>query len=187
MGSARLVVGRIPSNRTSTTQGPPTRSKIDGVGMTYDNLLTEADWVPMELENQATNPTYYWADGGLLRDSPADFVATFGQNMFTTTKPINVPSFNRNPLKVVPHFVVPRHHHNMDEMIFVFQGEYSIDHGEGDERQVTVVKPGQCFLSRAGTAYTMTSGPEGVTYIETWPRSVRELETTWYDVGWVHR
>ena len=37
--------------------------------------------------------------------------------------------------------------------------------------------PGQCFLSRAGTPYTMTAGPEGVTYIETWPSPVTELET----------
>jgi hypothetical protein len=33
----------------------------------------------------------------------------------------------------------------------------------------------------------MTAGPEGVTYIETWPNSVRTLETYWHDVGWVHR
>ena len=33
----------------------------------------------------------------------------------------------------------------------------------------------------------MTAGPEGVTYIETWPVPVGKLETTWYDVGWVHR
>ena len=157
------------------------------MGITFASLVDGNDWVPMELDTQSQSPVYYWADGGLLRDSPADFKATFAENMFMTTKPINVPAFNRNPLKTVPNFVVPRHHHNMDEMIFVFQGEYSIDHGEGDDREITVVKPGECFLSRAGTPYTMTAGPEGVTYIETWPRPVTELETTWYDVGWVHR
>ena len=33
----------------------------------------------------------------------------------------------------------------------------------------------------------MTAGPEGVTYIETWPEPVTALETYWHDVGWVHR
>jgi hypothetical protein len=136
---------------------------------------------------QSENPKYFWAEGGLLRDSPADFAATFAQNMWTTEKPIRVGEFNRNPLKNVPNFVVPRHYHNMDETILVYAGQYSIDHGEGDDREVTVVKPGQCFTSKAGTPYTMTAGPEGVIYIETWPRPVTELETTWIDVGWVHK
>jgi quercetin dioxygenase-like cupin family protein len=100
-------------------------------------------------------------------------------------KPISVRSFNRNPLRVRPHFVVPRHHHNLDEMIFVFAGHYDIQHG--DEGEVQRVGPGQFLVSRAGTPYTMTAGPDGVTYIETWPRPLPELETYWHDVGWVHR
>jgi len=73
-------------------------------------------------------------------------------------------------------------------MIFVFEGQYSIAFGEDDGNpQTVVVTPGKFFLSRAGTSYTMTAGPEGVTYIETWPKSPKFLNTTWYDVGWVHR
>jgi hypothetical protein len=50
-----------------------------------------------------------------------------------------------------------------------------------------IVKPGCFFTSRAGTPYTMTAGPEGVTYIETWGVPVTKLKTVWYDFGWVRR
>ncbi len=70
---------------------------------------------------------------------------------------------------------------------FVFQGEYKIEYGEEGHEESVIVKPGNFFTSRAGTPYTMTSGPEGVTYIETWGVSVRLLKTVWYERGWVKK
>jgi len=159
---------------------------IDNVGITFADLLDGQDWTPMNLDQQS-NPSYFWVDGRPLADAPGDFRATFDGAMETTLKPIDVPGFNRNPLRVIPNFTVPKHHHNLDEMIFVFQGEYNIEHGDEANPQTTRVRPGEFFLSRAGTPYTMTAGPEGVTYIETWPKPVSTLETVWHDVGWVHR
>jgi len=156
------------------------------MAITFDTLLTDDGWELMTADQQDT-PTYYWHEGGTIKDAPIDFKATFEGKMFITNKPIDVPAFNRNPLKVVPNFVVPRHHHNLDEMILVFKGQYSIDYGEGDEARTQIVGPGQFFISRAGTPYTMTAGPEGVTYVETWPVPLRQLTTTWYDEGWVRR
>jgi mannose-6-phosphate isomerase-like protein (cupin superfamily) len=166
------------------------------VTITFGDLVADADWIPMNLTGQQQNPSYFWNDGGLLADAPVDFDATFGQNMFTTfgdgptvsgTKQIDFPAFNRNPLRVVPGFTVPKHHHNIDEMLLCFAGEYFIETYDTPEPKTVRVGPGDVFLSRAGTPYTMTAGPEGVTYIETWPVSVRELETYWYDFGWVRR
>jgi mannose-6-phosphate isomerase-like protein (cupin superfamily) len=154
----------------------------------FDHLVTDDGWTVMGSgPDQQNNPSYYWYEGGTIADAPVDFKATFADNMFVTTKPIDVGGFNRNPLRCVPNFVVPRHYHNLDEMILVFQGQYSIDYGEGEDQGIQVVRPGQFFISRAGTPYTMTAGPEGVTYIETWPVSVSNLTTIWLDVGWVHR
>jgi quercetin dioxygenase-like cupin family protein len=150
----------------------------------HASLVDDLDWVQMSNEQQ-DNPTYFWHDGRPLTEAPVDFAATFDGAMWMARKPISVRSFNRNPLRVRPHFVVPRHHHNLDEMIFVFAGHYDIQHG--DEGEVQRVGPGQFLVSRAGTPYTMTAGPDGVTYIETWPRPLPELETYWHDVGWVHR
>jgi mannose-6-phosphate isomerase-like protein (cupin superfamily) len=155
--------------------------------LVHASLISDDNWVPMRIDTGQDDPRYMWWEGGTLKDAPVDFAKTFAQNMFSCAKPINVPRFNRNPLRVVPNFVVPRHHHNIDETIIVFQGEYYIDHGEGADRQTTVVKPGNFFTSRAGTPYTMTAGPEGVTYIETWGCPVPELKTVWYAEGWVPR
>jgi mannose-6-phosphate isomerase-like protein (cupin superfamily) len=152
-----------------------------------DSLLTDTDWIPMSLKGQQESPTYYWEDGGLLKDAPVDFDATFAENMWVSKKPIQFMTFFRNPLKVVPNFVVPRHLHNIDETIIVFKGEYKIEFGDPAEGQFVTVKPGCFFTSRAGTPYTMTAGPEGVTYIETWGTPVTSLKTVWYDYGWVRK
>ena len=157
------------------------------VGITFGDLLDDEDWIPLLSRDEQSNPNYFWVDGTPLAEAPVDFAATFGGSMWMSRKPIEVRNFNRNPLRVRPHFTVPRHHHNLDEMILVFQGEYHIDHGEGADAETVRVGPGEFFLSRAGTPYTMTAGPDGVTYIETWPEPVPKLQTYWHDVGWVHR
>ena len=101
-----------------------------------DSLLTDTDWIPMSLAGQQESPTYYWEDGGLLKDAPVDFDATFAENMWVSTKPIDFLTFYRNPLKVVPNFVVPRHLHNIDETIIVFKGEYKIQFGDPAESEL---------------------------------------------------
>jgi mannose-6-phosphate isomerase-like protein (cupin superfamily) len=156
------------------------------MSFTVASLVDDEGWVPMSLDQQ-DNPSYYWEDGRLLADAPVDFAATFAENMWVTTKPIELRAFNRNPLKVLPDFVVPRHHHNIDETIIVFKGEYKIEFGDPGDPESVIVRPGCFFTSRAGTPYTMTAGPEGVTYIETWGVPVKKLKTVWYDHGWVHR
>jgi len=167
--------------------GRPSAGMIDGVGITFADLLDEQDWVPLALDQQSF-PSYLWADGGTLADAPVDFAATFDGAMWMSRKPIEIPVFNRNPLRVRPHFVVPRHHHNFDEMLFVFEGQYSIEYDTDDGgTETVVVKPGDVFVSHAGTPYTMTAGPEGVVYIETWPGPIRQLTTTWHDSGWIRR
>lgn len=151
-----------------------------------DTLVDEDGWIPMPL-NQQDNPSYIWEDGRLLKDAPVDFAATFGESMWVTTKPIGLGVFNRNPLRVVPDFLVPRHSHNIDETVLILRGEYLIEFGDPKKPESFVAKAGSCFTSRAGTPYTMTAGPEGVTYIETWGVPVTKLKTFWMDYGWVHR
>jgi hypothetical protein len=158
------------------------------MGIHFGTLMGTEDWEPMEIEEQQYSPKYYWHDGRKLVDSPADFYKTFDRAMWTSPYTIDVAAFNRSPLRVRPNFVVPRHHHTTKEMIFVFQGQYSIEHGPEDNPTTTLVGPGQFFLSYPGTPYTMTAGPEGVTYIETWPQHVTGGgDTIWYDVGWIKK
>jgi mannose-6-phosphate isomerase-like protein (cupin superfamily) len=155
------------------------------MSFTAASLVDDEGWKPMP--DQQHYPSYYWEDGRLLADAPVDFAATFGENMLLTTKPIEFRAFNRNPLRVLPNFMVPRHHHNIDETIIVLAGEYRIEFGDPGNPESVLVRPGCFFTSRAGTPYTMTAGPEGVTYLETWGVPVKDLKTVWYDHGWVHR
>ncbi|MBA4025760.1 MAG: hypothetical protein C0482_25715 [Gordonia sp.] len=142
----------------------------------------------METEQQQFSPNYYWHDGRKLHESPADFVETFRDAMWITPDVIDVMAFNRSPLKVKPNMVVPRHHHTTKEMIFIFEGEYSIAYGPEGEEKTVLLKPGNFFLSHPGTPYTMTAGPEGVTYIETWPHHIMGGgDTIWYDRGWIKK
>ena len=156
------------------------------VGLIFADLLDNQDWVPLSLDQQSF-PSYFWTDGRPLAEAPVDFAATFADAMWMSRKPIGLPTFNRNPLRVRANFTVPRHHHNFDEMILLLQGEFSIEHGDEGHEQTVRVGAGDSFISHAGTPYTMTAGPAGVIYIETWPKPVRQLETTWHDVGWIHR
>jgi len=157
------------------------------MGILVSDLLDDEDWVPLALDQQ-DNPTYFWHDGRPLAEAPVDFAATFDGAMWMTRKPIRIFRFNRNPLRVRANFVVPRHHHSLDEMVIVLRGEYSIAYGDDAANQETVrIGAGEYFLSRAGTPYTMTAGDEGVTYLETWPAPLPTLLTYWHEEGWVAR
>ena len=126
--------------------------------ITFASLVDDEGWVPMPL-NQQGHPNYLWQDGRLLADAPVDFAATFDGAMWVTGKPIDVPAFYRNPLRVRAGFMVPRHHHNIDETVFVLAGEYRIEYGDVDHPESVLVRPGGFFTSRAGTPYTMIAGP----------------------------
>ncbi len=150
-------------------------------GIDYFTLLSEDGWIDLPLDIM---PSYFWNDGGLLADAPVDFAKTFGGNMQLCTKVDG--SFNLNGLRCVPNFAVPRHHHNLDELIIVFAGQFHVAWGKDGEEGSRTIGPGEFWISSAGTPYIMTAGPEGVTYIETWPEPMDTLETYWHDAGWVH-
>jgi hypothetical protein len=172
------------------------------MGITFGDITSDDGWEPMfgaesvgqvDLETgerrriDQSNGTFHYADGGSLANSPVDMPATFADAMFIPTKPVDTKHFNRGPLRVRPNWRVPRHHHNLPEMILIFQGQYTITHEVDGVEVDTVVGPGDFFVSRPGTPYTMTAGPEGVTYIETWPVRASYLHTWWYDWGWIGR
>jgi mannose-6-phosphate isomerase-like protein (cupin superfamily) len=164
-----------------TSRAPP----ADNPGVAFDEfkLVGTDGWVDMPLD---VTPRYLWADGGTLADAPVDFAKTFGTNMQVSA---NVDrSFNINGLRCSPNFAVPRHHHNLDELIIVFAGEFTVRWtGPDGEEQRRTVGPGEFWVSRAGTDYQMTAGPDGVTYTECWPEPMADLRTWWHDEGWVHR
>jgi len=158
-----------------------------GVPIDFFNLLDDEGWMPLPVLQTAS--AYLWNDGGLLADAPVDMEATFKGGMEISSKVDR--AFNLNGLRCAPGFTVPRHHHNMDELIIVFGGEFTLEYDDGPQHRDTIssrtVAPGEFWISEAGTAYMMTAGPRGVTYIETWPDPMSTLKTYWHDGGWIHR
>jgi hypothetical protein len=161
------------------------------VAIDFFNLVDDIDWVDMPVKQ--TYSKYLWHAGGPLGDAPVDMAATFAGGMQISTKIDR--TFNQNGLRCSPNFVVPRHHHNIPELIIVLKGEFTIEYGgefggefgtDEDLQRRRVCAGGQ-FISQPGTPYTMIAGPEGVTYIETWPEPMVTLETVWYDHGWIPR
>ncbi|MFC1405229.1 MULTISPECIES: hypothetical protein [Streptacidiphilus] len=146
------------------------------------SLVNDEGWMDMPLD---VLPSYLWAEGGQLADAPVNFEKTFGGNMWVSTRVDR--EFNINGLRCSPDFAVPRHHHNLDEMIIVFAGQFHVTWGRDGEEGSRTVGPGEFWISRAGTPYLMTAGPEGVSYTETWPEPMAELLTYWHDEGWVRR
>ncbi|MFE5027472.1 hypothetical protein ACFRAO_30130 [Streptomyces sp. NPDC056656] len=154
--------------------------------MTIENfsLVNDEGWMDMPL---AVLPTYLWSEGGLLADAPVDFEKTFGGKMRVSTRMDR--AFNINGLRCAPGFAVPRHHHNLDEMIVVYAGQFHVRWNEDEDGKEysRTVGPGEFWISKAGTPYQMTAGPEGVSYTETWPEPLSELLTYWHNEGWVRR
>ncbi|WP_038169783.1 cupin domain-containing protein [Tomitella biformata] len=150
----------------------------------YFNLLAaEEGWGDLSVD--PTMPSYLWNDGGSLADAPVDMEKTFKGNMRVCRQVDS--DFNLNGLRCAPGFSVPRHHHNLDELIIVLGGEFHVAWGKDGEEGSKTIGAGEFWISRAGTPYIMTAGPEGVTYLETWPSPMSELSTSWHDEGWAHR
>jgi|ERR1017187_3673991 mannose-6-phosphate isomerase-like protein (cupin superfamily) len=147
------------------------------------SLLTDEGWIDMPADQEF--PTYLWDEGGTLADAPVDMAKTFAGQMWIQTR--MDPAFNINGLRCAPNFAVPRHHHNLAEMIIVFQGEFHVTWGRDREEGSRTVGPGEFWISEAQTPYLMTAGPDGVTYTETWPEPMERLLTWWHNEGWVAR
>ena len=162
---------------------PPPPVQDQRVPIEFFNLLDDEGWEPLRVDQ--ASPAHFWNDGGSLADAPVDVEATFDGSMWYSTRVDR--SFNLDGRRSAPNFTMPRHHHNMRVLIIVFGGEFTVEWDDDEQRNSRRVGSGEFWISDAGTPFTMTAGPEGVTYVETWPEPVAKLETYWHDVGWIHR
>jgi hypothetical protein len=158
------------------------------VSIDFFNLLDDEGWVPLSVDEASV--ASFRADGRPLSDAPVDIGAMFDGAMWRSTKIDR--AFNLCGLRCRPNFTVPRHHHNLRQLIIVCGGELFVEHGDrGGEETSPLdrrrVGAGQFFVSDAGTPFTTTAGPEGAIYIATWPAPVATLETYWHEDGWISR
>jgi len=174
----------VPPDKTATVTPGWAAGRINDVAIDYFCLLGDATnaegWVPMTID--PASRSQHWIDGTPLAGAPVDVAATFDGAMWRSTK-ID-PAFNLIGVKLRGGFTMPRHHQSLRQLVIVFGGELRVEHG-GDEART--VGPGQFFVISAAMPYTVTAGPSGATFVETWPEPVTKLETYWHDHGWVAR
>jgi mannose-6-phosphate isomerase-like protein (cupin superfamily) len=152
------------------------------VPITFFDLLDDDGWEPLSFD--PGDPSFYWNDGGFMSTAPVDIAATFDGAMWHST---NVEAaFRWRGRRIRPGFTVPKRHHNLRQLMIVVDGSIDVAYGaqaedgeDGGERQQ--VGAGDFWVAEKAVPYTMTVGPEGVTYLECWTEPMSLAETYWHD------
>lgn len=120
-----------------------------------------------------------------MTTSPVDIAATFDGAMWHSA---NVePAFQWRGRRIRPGFTVPKRHHNLRQLTIVVGGSIDVGYG-ADDAEARRIGPSEFWVAEPGVPYTVTAGPEGVTYLECWNGSMTLAETYWHDdVHWKRR
>ena len=93
------------------------------------------------------------------------------------------PSFGLTAIRLAPGATVAAHRHNRSLLLLVFEGSLAVTHREvtdepADEATVDLHAAQFCVID-AETVHRLTAGPDGATYLSSWPLRAPELLTTW--------
>ena len=137
--------------------------------------LNDVDW------QQVTMSTTGEESGNIPESllGKVDMKAYFGHGMWTAY--IDAGAFNILGVKLAPNFTIPRHHHNLHQLVLVHEGEL------WQGRQC--YKAGEGYFTRAEHPYSVTAGPEGSIAFEIRMDPISELTLVWDDddpAKWVH-
>jgi|SRR5580658_1259222 hypothetical protein len=138
--------------------------------------MGEVEWKAMEMDLNGEMSGNYNSAGGpdQFPDTilgHVDIGAHFRNKLWSHyTK---AGEFNFLRLKYAPNFTVPRHYHNIQQVVWITKGEAR----QGNRSFVV----GQGWTTRAGQAYSVTAGPEGVEYIEVRSKPIEDLLTVWVE------
>lgn len=149
----------------------------------FFDLLADEGW---ELRSpDPTSPAHRWSEGGTLADAPIDLAATFDGARLVATG-IDA-TFGLTGIRLRPGSTVPLHHHDQQVLRIVFGGSFEV-RTDGPETDVVTVAGGQFCTIEAGVVHSLTAGPDGVTYTESWHLGVTDPVTTWHpDAAWTRR
>jgi len=146
------------------------------VPITFFDLLDADGWEPLSFD--PGDPSFYWNDGGFMTTAPVDIAATFDGAMWHST---NVEAaFRWRGRRIRPGFTVPKRHHNLRQLMIVVDGSIDVAYGDHDEENQRV-EAGEFWVAEKAAPYTMTVGPDGVTYLECWTEPMSLAETYWHD------
>jgi hypothetical protein len=151
------------------------------VPIEFCDLLSDEGWAPLTVDPH--DPHHCWERGGSLAGAPVDVAATLTGRLWRSTKVD--PTFNAFGVRYAARFSVPRRHHNLRQLVIVFGGTVTVEWGlEGEDGRESFGL-GEFWVTDAGTPYSLTTGPEAVTVVESWSKPVDQLTTYWHDHRWV--
>lgn len=114
--------------------------------------LAPPEWMPLSIREGVEDVDEYFRDGLL-------------------TRRMQIGPFHLLEMRMAPNFVIPRHHHNIDQLVIVM---------EGSARQGRRwFHPGEGYFTRAFTPYTTAAGPEGCRVVEVRKDPIEKLEIRW--------
>ena len=148
------------------------------------DLLDGGGWEPLV---PSSGPGAIWSGGGPLAEAPVDVEGTFAGAAWRATG-ID-PTFGLTGVRLREGFRVPRHHHDRALLVIVFGGSLGVAASDGcadgEPQEQADLGPGQFCVIEADTAYSMTAGPEGATFLTSWPQDAHEQVTCWHpDPAW---
>jgi mannose-6-phosphate isomerase-like protein (cupin superfamily) len=146
------------------------------VPIAFFDLLDNDGWEPLRFD--PADPSFYWNDGGFMTTAPVDITATFDGAMWRSTQV--EADFQWRGRRLRPGFTVPRRHHNLRQLMIVVGGSIDVVYG-ADDTETRRIGPGEFWVAEAEVPYTMTAGPEHVTYLECWTEPMSLAETYWHD------
>ena len=152
------------------------------------DLLGGGGWEPL---SPGAGPGAVWSEGGSLADAPVDVAATFDGAMWRATR-ID-PTFGLTGIRLREDFRVPLHHHDQSLLLIVCGGSIAVATetgcdaaGADDGPEQAELGAGQFCVIEAGTACSLTAGPDGATFLISWPQGAQERTTCWHpDPAWV--
>jgi mannose-6-phosphate isomerase-like protein (cupin superfamily) len=143
-------------------------------------------WEPIQFD--ADDPNNYWDDNGVIKAlevAPFDFAATLKGALEHSTKVET--AFQWRGRQLAAGRTLPKHHHNVRQLMVVVGGALSVEYGANGEDKVEL-GPDEFWIAEAGTPYTLTAGPEGAIYLESWDAPLTTIENYWHDdANWVHQ
>jgi hypothetical protein len=144
----------------------------------FFDLNASDGWEPVTFDQ--SNPNNLWGDGGLLGDAPVDVAKTLnGARQHSQRVDAD---FVMAGARWKPNFTTPWFSSNLRQLFIVMGGEFTIESEAGEKASR---KLGEFVIIPAGEKVRLSTGPEGVVYVETWPIWVQRY-TTWYPGdGWL--
>jgi quercetin dioxygenase-like cupin family protein len=144
----------------------------------FFDLNDTEGWEPVTFN--APNQNELWAGGGLLADAPVDVAKTLNG---TRQHSLRVDSdFVMAGARWKPDFTTPWFSSNLRQLFVIIGGELTIESETSDKKTIAL---GEFVIIPADEKVRITTGSEGVVYVETWPVWVQQY-TTWHPGdGWV--